>query len=685
MTMIDLSAPLELSFANACIQEEVIYVQEDLTNMSHRRKESLKRIAAVQKYYQRNPVRFISDWFGIELLDFQKLIVELAWVTPNVCILETRGGGKSLVGSLILMAKCMLFTNYWAWIASGTSDQANATFGVIEKLANDNIDEMVGSTGYIFKQELEVSNAKGDGFSHSSDGFRTSLYDGAFVRTLNSNIDRKRGMRGNVLFDETGWLSEEMLVTYGAFAAVNKAFRTGKGVDGQALSKEELFAIPESPQYQKFYLSSASTTDTAFYKIYCEFARRMIMGDPDYFVANIDCTIAFSPTLNGEKIAPLLSKKTVEMEMKNNPEKARREYYCEFTSDAGKDAIVRRGKITRNSQVRKPLLCNDTGDKKFVLCYDPARLSDNSVVMVSEHYEDPQAGLEARIVNAVNMVDVHTRKKIPVEIPTQIDILRQMILDYNMGGDEYYSNIQGIYIDAGSGGQASAIADYLMQDWVDARGIRHRGLVDLDYADAKSSLRLHPDAVPGKLHMVSPSKMKSIMYEKMIQVVDSGHLKFTADYDSKGYLMVAEQDTALYRREKKKARDELSAAGLTGSELNDAVELRMLEVEDIKMRKIDLNVDEEAALNVIDLAKDELVNMVRVKRDKGADSFQLCPEKIHTMHDDAAYVTAMTGWVLAEERRRAYNESLCGKKDAGIASMLLEASHFRRKKIGILQ
>ena len=87
----------------------------------------------------------------------------------------------------------MLFCNVWSYIASGSGSQAEETFTKLEQIANDNIDEMRGSTGYIFKNEVEINNAAGDGFSHGSNGFKYSLYNGSFTQTLNSNIDRKRG------------------------------------------------------------------------------------------------------------------------------------------------------------------------------------------------------------------------------------------------------------------------------------------------------------------------------------------------------------------------------------------------------------------------------------------------------------------------------------------------------------
>ena len=65
-----------------------------------------------------------------------------------------------------------------------------------------------------------------------------------------------------------------------------------------------------------------------FYRLYREFSKKMIMGDPDYVVLHMDCELAFRPTIRGELVTPLLSRSQVEYEMRTNPEKARREYYC---------------------------------------------------------------------------------------------------------------------------------------------------------------------------------------------------------------------------------------------------------------------------------------------------------------------------------------------------------------------
>lgn len=170
-----------------------IFVKPITYPMSSRKIESLLEISKMQKYFQCNPIKFIDVMFNIEPLDSQALIIQKTWICPNSLIVATRGLGKSTIIDLSIMSKGMLFTNNWTYIASGSGSQAEQTFTTLERLANDNIDSFTGSTGIVFKHEVEIKNAAGDGFSHSSNGFNYSLYNGSICQTLNSNVDAKRG------------------------------------------------------------------------------------------------------------------------------------------------------------------------------------------------------------------------------------------------------------------------------------------------------------------------------------------------------------------------------------------------------------------------------------------------------------------------------------------------------------
>lgn len=331
--------------------------------MSQRKLERYEQIAKIKAYYQRNPVKFMREVLGAELFDAQAYCVQMSWNKPYVLWVCSRGFGKSSVIDLILMSKGMLFNNYWSYIASGSGDQAILTFKTLENIANKNIESMTGLTD-VFKQQLEVKNAAGDGFVHNPSGHFYSLYNGSFTKTLNSNVDRRRGARGNlVVFDECGWLDQNMMQVYAAFTIVNKDLKLGGNIDSETIK-----TIPREIPNQLFYISSASSIDTPFYEKYRDFSKQMILGNKDYFVADINCDVVIHGTVGG-KIYPasLLTQETVDAEMRNNQEKAMREYYNRFTEDGGVNQIIKRALITRNSYVRPPLLYNDTSKRKFVL------------------------------------------------------------------------------------------------------------------------------------------------------------------------------------------------------------------------------------------------------------------------------------------------------------------------------
>lgn len=676
MSKILLPNDMDLPYDKDFYKDYGIFVKPIDYPMSTRKIEALLEISKMQKYYQCNPIKWIDLMYNMEMLDGQALIIQRAWNTPNVLVVATRGYGKSTTIDVTLMAKDSLFCNYWCYIASGSGDQAQQTFMTLEKLANDNIDEFQGSTGKLFKDEIVIPSASGDGFSHNPNGFTYSTYNGSTTKTLNSNIDAKRGERGSVIFDESAFLSEEMINVYSAFAIVNKSFKTGKDASGKSIDPIRQRTFATNIPNQRFLISSASSTDTKFYSLYRDWAKRQIMGDPDYCVLHIDCEVAFKPTLHGKVITPLLTRSTVESEMRTNPEKARREYYCQFTTEAGTDAIVKRGVITRNEEVRKPVHCNETGNKKYGFFYDPARKVDNSFILVAEFYDfvqvDGSIDKRAKIVNGVNLLDVGKKIKSPMQTPDQVKYLKQMILDYNAGADAY-ENIVGIWIDAGTGGAGVNIADYLMEDWETSDGIIHRGLIDKEYSS--DYVNKFPNAVD-KIHLIEPAKFKSMMYESLIEMLTQDKISFTSTYDNKDYLTVFDVDQDKLKKEKDRIIEQLKKQKLNEKEFEIKLQEELNKVQSVNTKTIKLDWKDKIALANIDALKEELVNMVRKKRESGKDSFELTPEKANKMHDDRAYTAALLGHALMEERRK-----LLLKKPKTNSNYLLDKLTIRPAKI----
>ena len=366
----------------------------------------------------------------------------------------------------------------------------------------------------------------------------------------------------------------------------------------------------------------------------------------------------------------MLNRETIENEIRNNPEKAMREYYNQFTQDGGVGQIIKRALIVRNSYNRPPVLYNDTNERKFVFAYDPARSTDNSILGIGELLYNEEDGYTMDIVNVISFSDLGLRRKTPMMTQDQIRELHNLLLDYN--GDALdYDNIELVLADAGSGGGGNSwVRDSLIEEWKDKTGKNHHGLIDKDYTNGDIYSKRYPEAV-NKLKLIEPSKYKSEMFEALIKMVEANKIHFTEKYDNKGYLNILEVDDELMHKSEESIRAELDKMNLDISEYEEQLEERLSEIESAKTTTYKLSLDEEVALVQIDAMKEEIVNICRTKREGGKDSFKLPPHKDAdtgnseaTMHDDRAYVLAMLGWFLSEKRL----EHIKNKKKKSISS-----------------
>lgn len=640
--------------------------------ITQRKLENLQRLAEDRAYYDRNPVKLMEDIMGITLFDSQAYCIERQWCTPYILWLCTRGYGKSTLGGAFLQAKQLVNCDFVAYIASGTGEQAIQTFTTLEKLATKGISSMPGLTG-LFEQEVSVNNSTGNGFIHNPSGHYYQLYNGSQTKTLNSNIDAKRGARANLLyFDETGFLTEEMISVYSAFTIVNADLKLGGQVDIKTIE-----TLPPVIPNQLMFVSSASSVDTPFYQTYRDYAKRMMLGDDRYFVAQIDCNVAIHPTVKG-KLYPVssLSQETVDAELRKSKDKALREYYCRFDSAQNEGAIVKRADIIRNSFTRPPLLYNKDGKRKIVMAYDPARTTDNSILSVGSLYEDPEKGWMMDVVNCVSFVDLGLKKKTPMMTQDQIREIRRLLLDYS-GDQADYGAVEILLADAGAGGGGNSwVRDSLIEDWTDRHGIVHPGLIDKEYSP--EYVRRYPKAV-NKLKLIEPAKYKSEMFEALIKMIEGGYITFTENYDGKGFLSLLDVDQKVLAKKRKNLEEKYRKMELSIEEMEEKIaeEMEKLDIGTIKV--YNLSPEEEAALGQIDLMKEELVNAVRVKRDSGKDAFKISPEKNAdtggALHDDRLYTLAMLGWYLSQKRVEHIR-----KKRTLPTSNLLDILSFRKPK-----
>lgn len=650
-----------------------IFVKPTEEIISQRKMEGMQKLSEIKQWGLRNPTKFMERFIGVDLLDVQTYTFMNSWDKMYALWLCTRNYGKSTLLALYYMTRGMLLNNCRCYICAGTSDQSIETFEKIVSIAKNEIESFTGLTD-VFRNEVVVNMTNNDGFIRNPAGFTYRLYNGSFVKTLNSNVNAKRGKRAEaVCFDESGFLDEEVFQVIEPYTAQDKNFKMGGSVNVTTLPKE----LPN----QLLYTSSASTTDSYFYKKYKEYSKAMIWGSKDHFVADINCEIMFNATYRG-KIYPasLLTKEKVDNAMRENKEKALREYYNIFTSDGGADAIFKRSMIVKNSTIRPPIMFNDTKDRLFALAYDPARSMDNSFVLVGEYYKDSSDNWRMRIANGINFMDLSKKNKTPMRTPEQVKKLKQLILDYNGDGVDDYTNISNIFIDAGSGGAGVNIADYLMEDWYEEghegeQKYLHRGLIDKE--QSSDYVKKFPNAVD-KIKLLPPTMYKSIIYEAAIEMMRLDLIDFTAEYDNKGYLTMLDIDEKEMTKAKKDLIAKYKDKSMSKGELDRLVEEELQERNLASTKIYKLSPDEELGLVQIDSLKEEMVNMVRKKRESGKDGFELSTEKQNKLHDDRSYCFSMLCYGLSELRREHIKNKKRPKKENIAAAMPIRKGVVRK-------
>lgn len=581
------------------------FVKPTYYDMSNIKLEGLKKLSEIIQWGRRQPIKFCERFFGIEFLDYQKYVFMQSWITPYVVWCMSRNGGKTTLGSPFLMSKTLLIPKYDAYILSGTGAQSIGMMKKIEQIAKKEIASFTGLTD-VFINELVKTQSISSGFVHNPSSWSYKLYSGSSLATINSNYDASRGKRSRLNFyDEASYIPEDMFAATLPFVTQNSDFALGGDID--------VSLLPPNFPNQIIFASSAGSVDDYFWKMYKEYAMHSMAGDKRYACFDIDCDVILNATYNGKIYpTPLLTQEKIDSEMKINPIKATREYKNKFDTNGGEDIIIKKAQILRNSEVRPPILVNED-NSLFVLGYDPAKKKDNSVVSIGKLKHNNHTGWTMDIVNCINLIDKETQK--PLTTPEQINMLREIIVSYNGYGNPDYKNIHRVFIDAGSGGGATQILDFLFGDFYEEKHkddpeYQHRGMIDKDYPYCEPYIRRYPDAI-NCITMVEPSKFKVQIYTELIEMIEQDLIKFPAEYDYHGYLTLLSEDNGEVIEETYK-----------------------------------LSIDEEQALKQIDAMKEEVTHMYKYKSSNGNIRYDLAPGFEKVIGDDRSYTLALLGHAL---------------------------------------
>lgn len=597
-----------------------VSVYNNLTQnkITQRRRESLKKYIRLILWGRKHPVAFIEKIFKIKLMDYQAYMIEGTWAASSAVWVMSRNAGKTFVGALYLMARAVLFPQMKIRILAGVSRQSQETFTKLEDIAKKNISSLVGSSD-VFIGEMVKSKADSDGFTHDNNkGWSLELYNGSIISTVKGSAKTAVSLRSNLNFyDEALNIPEEFFTVTEPFAAQEKGFKTGVGLD--------LDVLPLDIPNQIIYASSAGDTDSYLWKKYRENAMKMIMGIPGYFAVDASCELPLHPTINGVPWSPLLTQKKIDDDMRANESKAIREYYNKFSKNNAANCVFRSSDIVRNTEDYFPVYCSEGKDKKYVITHDPALQNDNSIVLVMEYWQDKtDKKYRGKIVNLINLIEVHPDgSKRQMRTPDQLKALRKIFLDYN-GKAQPYENIQ-IRFDPGGGGRA--MAEYLWSDFEDEKGNVWPGFIDLTDEDCAAQQDKYPRA-KDVLRLMEARKFRQKMFEAAAELVKEGYIIFPMESPRSSTVLV------------------------------DDVEKTVSE-------------DDLRTFLQFDLLKEEMKAFIKEQTPAGNMNYKI-PNGSHVRHDDRVYAFILAAYFISE-----LNRSLLLDSDDKSSEM---EEYYRQKK-----
>ena len=125
------------------------------------------------------------------------------------------------------------------------------------------------------------------------------------------------------VYDEAGKIQREFFALTRPFVAQDTNFITGEGVN--------VDVYPRQLPNKILLLSSAEGVDSELYEQFQFGYKRMLLGDPNYFVCSVDYTFSLHPTMNGKPMRPLVSQEEIDNAFAVNPYKAQREQIARDT------------------------------------------------------------------------------------------------------------------------------------------------------------------------------------------------------------------------------------------------------------------------------------------------------------------------------------------------------------------
>lgn len=237
-----------------------IYVRKRKVASVSKSKKFMDNLECWIAYWRSNPHRFITEYLGLTLYDFQKVLIYQMYNSPNFIFVASRGLAKSTLSLIFAISYCILYPNSHIVVVAPTRGQSTRFIKKIYDLQR-------GKPNLI----SEIDEIK-TGLNES----KCSFYNGSEIVTLPYS-ENSLGQRANILIVDEFVRTEKAIITR-VFVPM---LSSPRNPEYSELSSKEKDNIPQEPNRQ-LYLSSIRGANEWSYLYFLEYINYMVDGDKKY-------------------------------------------------------------------------------------------------------------------------------------------------------------------------------------------------------------------------------------------------------------------------------------------------------------------------------------------------------------------------------------------------------------------
>lgn len=317
-------------------QSNKVYVRRKKRKNQNNVDRFMENLESWVAYWRANPHRFITDYLGLKLYDFQKILIYQMNMYPNFIFIASRGLAKSTLGLLFAIQRCILYPDQKVVIVAPTKRQSKNFVKKVNEFMRDSIN-----------LKNEVSDVK-----VRDEESAIYFHNGSEIITVPYS-ENALGIRAHILIVDEFVRTEQAVLT-----RVFVPFLTNTRMPPyNDLTEEEKLAVPEEPNRQ-LYLSSIRRADEWSYAYFKTYVKQIEKGSPDY------TTVAL-PYNFGVKNR-FINRKTVEQSFRENTDSREMllaEYKCIPEKSTG-NSFFAYNTINKRRTMERALVC--MSDEEYI-------------------------------------------------------------------------------------------------------------------------------------------------------------------------------------------------------------------------------------------------------------------------------------------------------------------------------